>query len=154
MRDTPAFEQTARRRIRRQHTAANKKAAPNRNGFLLIRFNFESLLNGRALIVVFAAHLKSVLILFTRGQSATNMAFGFIHIQNHPGLRCQGRVDVLQSVGNVLMYRGLGDPELFRCLPHRCIVVYNVIGDGYGPLFNVLLQTNPPEDVFYILCMT
>ena len=50
------------------------------------------------------------------------------------------------------MYRRFTDPKFFRRLPYRRIVVYNVIGYGHCPLFDILLQGVPPEYVFYSIC--
>ncbi len=50
------------------------------------------------------------------------------------------------------MYRRFTDPKLLRRLPHRRIVVYDVIGYGHRPLFDILLQGVPPEYVFYSIC--
>lgn len=49
------------------------------------------------------------------------------------------------------MYRRLTNPKLLRRLSYRRIVVYNVIGNGYGPFLNILLHRATPENVFYIL---
>ena len=50
------------------------------------------------------------------------------------------------------MYRRFTDPKFFRRLPYRRIVVYNVIGYGHRPLFDIILHGFTLENVFYILC--
>ena len=49
------------------------------------------------------------------------------------------------------MYRRLADPKPFGRLPHSGIVVYDVIGDCYGPFFDIFLHGSTPENVFYII---
>ena len=55
---------------------------------------------------------------------------------------------MLQTVGDVLMYRRFAYPKFLRRLPYRGIVVYDVIGDGYRAFFDILLQNKSPEDFF------
>lgn len=43
------------------------------------------------------------------------------------------------------MYRTLTDSKPFCCLPYRCIMVYDVIGDGHRPLFNIFFHGMPLE---------
>ena len=91
-------------------------------------------------------------IFFLCGQTAPDMAFGFVHVQHDPRLGRQRGVDMLQAVGHILVDCGLTDPKFSRRLPHRCIVVYDVIGYGHRTLFDILLQGVPPEYVFYSIC--
>lgn len=51
----------------------------------------------------------------------------------------------------VLMYRRFADSKLFCRLPDSCVAVYDVVGDGDGPLLDVLLHELLPENVFYII---
>ena len=76
------------------------------------------------------------------------MALGFVDVQHDPGPGCQRRIYVLQPVRDVLVDRALAYPKFLRRLPHRGIVVYDVIGDGYRTFFNILLQNESPEDFF------
>ena len=49
------------------------------------------------------------------------------------------------------MYRRFADSKLFCRLPDSCVAVYDVVGDGDGPLLDVLLHELLPENVFYII---
>ena len=92
-------------------------------------------------------------ILLPRGQSAPDMALRFIHVQHLAGLRRQGRIDLQKTVGDVLMYRALTHPKLLRRLPHRGLVLNDIICDLNRPLLNIILQEKSPCIVrFYNLC--
>ncbi len=104
-------------------------------------------------LLIITANLQSVLILLFRGHAAADMALGLIHIQNHPGPGRKGWIDILQTVRDIFMYRRFAYPKFLRRLPYRGIVVYDVIGDGYRTFFDIFLQNESPEDVFYIICM-
>ena len=49
------------------------------------------------------------------------------------------------------MHRRFADSELFCSLPDSCVAVDDVVGDGDGPLLDVLLHELLPENVFYII---
>ena len=49
------------------------------------------------------------------------------------------------------MHCRLTDSKFLRRLPHRRVVVYDVIGYGYCPFFNIFLHGSAPENVFYII---
>lgn len=51
-----------------------------------------------------AACLELVLVLLLRRQAAADVALGLVDVQNDAGLGGEGRVDVDEAVGNVLMY--------------------------------------------------
>lgn len=104
------------------------------------------------LLILLAADGQPVLVLLSSGHPSPDMTLRFIHIQHNPRLGSQGGIDMLQAVGYVFMYRRFTDPKFFRRLPYRRIVVYNVIGYGHRPLFDILLQGVPPEYVFYSIC--
>lgn len=99
-----------------------------------------------------AADLESVLIFLLCGQASPDMALGFVHVQHDTRLGCQRGIDILQTIGHILVDSGLADPKFSCRLPHRRIVVYDVIGYGHRPLFDILLQGLPPEYVFYSIC--
>ena len=46
-----------------------------------------------------------MLIFFFGSHTASDMALSLIDIQNHSGLRRQRRVDILQAIGHIFMYR-------------------------------------------------
>lgn len=100
------------------------------------------------MLILFAAHLKTVLVFFFGCQAAPYMALGFVNVQDHPGPGCQGRIDVLQSVRHIFMYRRFGYPKLLRGLPHGRMIVYDVVGDRNRAFFNIFLQENPPARTF------
>ena len=59
----------------------------------------------------------------------------------------------LSPILTVLIYhfrmdRALAYPKFLRRLPHRGIVVYDVIGNGNGPLFDIILQKKTPQNSF------
>lgn len=91
-------------------------------------------------------------IFLPRGHPAPDVPFGLVHIQHLAGLRCQMGIDIEQAFCYVFMHRRFAHPELFRGLPHCRIIVYDVIRNGYRPLFDILLQGLPLQNVFYILC--
>lgn len=53
-----------------------------------------------------------VQIFFARCQSSPDVPLGFIYIQNFPCLGCEGRVNLGETLGYVLMY---GCAYLERC---------------------------------------
>ena len=49
------------------------------------------------------------------------------------------------------MHRRLADPEFLRRLPYCRIMVYDVIGNGNCPFFDIFLHEAASENVFYII---
>ena len=90
-------------------------------------------------------------ILLSRSHPAPDMPLRFIRIQNLAGLPGQGRIDLEEPFGDVLMYRTLADPEPLRRLPHRRIILYNIICNLHGSLLNIILQKNPPANVVFTM---
>lgn len=41
------------------------------------------------------------------------------------------------------MYRTFTDPKLFCCLPHRCIIIYNISCNLNGSFFDIIFQNIP-----------
>ena len=89
-----------------------------------------------------------MLILLPGGHAAADMALRFVDVQDDPGPGCQRRIYVLQPVRDVLVDRALAYPKFLRRLPHRGIVVYDVIGNGNSPLFDIILQKKTPQNSF------
>ena len=50
------------------------------------------------------------------------------------------------------MYRTLTNPKLLRRLPHRGIVLNNIVGNVHCTLFNIVLQEKTPQNTF-LHCM-
>lgn len=92
-------------------------------------------------------------ILLPGGKAAADVTLGFVHVQNLANLRRQGGVDLPETLGDVLMYGALAHPKLLRRLPHRGLVLDNIICDLNRPLLNIILQEKSPCIVrFYNLC--
>ena len=51
----------------------------------------------------------------------------------------------------ILVHRRLADPEFLRRLPYCRIMVYDVIGNGNCPFFDIFLHEAASENVFYII---
>ena len=90
-----------------------------------------------------AARHHPLLILLLRSQPAANMTLRFVNIQHDPCLRRKPRIDVDQTVRNVLVYRTFADPEPFCRLPHRRIFIYNVVRNLNCPLFDIIFHGLP-----------
>ena len=58
---------------------------------------------------------------------------------------------LLRLYCHIHMYRTLTDPKLFRCLPHRRIILYYIYGNLHGPLLNIILQKNPPANIVFTM---
>lgn len=78
------------------------------------------------------------------------MAFGFVDVQHYSGLCGEGGVDVFEAVGDVFMYRRLGNPKPSGGLTHSGVVVDDVISDSNGPFFDIFLQ-NIPQNTFFTM---
>ena len=105
------------------------------------------------MLILFAAHLKTVLVFFFGCQAAPYMALGFVNVQDHPGPGCQGRIDVLQSVRHIFMYRTLTDPKFFRRLSYCRFCFYYVMCNLHCTFFDIILQRKiPRRHRFYSVC--
>ena len=85
-------------------------------------------------------------------QPASDMSLRLIDIQHYSGLRGKGRIDMYKPIGDIFVYGGLTDAELFCRVSHRRIVFYDIIGDFHGPLLNIVLQETPLNSLF-LQCM-
>ena len=83
------------------------------------------------------------LVLLPRGQSAPDMALGLVLLQHRLHLRVERAVVQRQALGQILMYRGLADTELFRGGADGGPVFYEVKGQLLGPLFQILSDRAP-----------
>ena len=98
-----------------------------------------------SLHIFFTACLQPLLVLFLRSKSAANVTFRLVDIQHHPRLRRKRRVDVDQAVRDILVHRGLRNPKPLCCLPHRRVLVYDLVGNLDCPLFDIFLHGLAPE---------
>ena len=85
-----------------------------------------------------------VKIFLPGGKSAADVAFLFIHVKNFADALRQGRVDLLQAVGAVFMYRTLTNPKFLRSLTHSGFMFDDIICNFYCPLLNVIFHKNNP----------
>ena len=90
-------------------------------------------------------------ILFPCCHPAPDVPLGLVRVQHLAGLPGQGRVNLEEPFGDVLMYRTLTDPKLLRCLPHRRAVFYNIICNLHGSLLNIIFQKNPPANIVFTM---
>ena len=97
-------------------------------------------------------YLVLVQILLSGSQSAADMTLGFIHIQYLPRLLRQRRIHLGQPLRHVLMYRALTNAEGLGSLPHRGVVVDDIVGYPYSSFFNIVFQRKTPQDTF-LQCM-
>ena len=93
-------------------------------------------------------YLVLVQILLSGSQSAADMTLGFIHIQYLPRLLCQRRIHLGQPLRHVLMYRAFANAEGLGSLPHRGVVVDDIVGYPYSSFFNIVFQRKTPQDTF------
>ena len=92
-------------------------------------------------------------ILLSCCHSSPDMALLLVDIQHTPNRPRHGRVDLLETVGTVLMHRRLTDPEFLRRLPHGCFCFYDIIRDFYCTLLNIILHDKIPcVHYFYNVC--
>ena len=62
-------------------------------------------------------------------------------------------LEMLETVGTVLMHRRLTDPEFLCRLPHGCFCFYNIIRNFYCTLLDIILHDkNPCVHYFYNVC--
>ena len=85
-----------------------------------------------------------VKIFFPGGKSAADVAFLLVHVKDFTDALRQSRVDLLQAVGAVFMYRTLTNPKLLRGLTHSGFMFDDIICDFYCPLLNVIFHKNNP----------
>lgn len=91
-------------------------------------------------------------ILLSRSHPSPDMPFRLIHIENLACFTGQGGIDLEEPFGHVLMYRTLADSKPLRRLPHRRAVLYNIICNLHGSLFNIIFQKIPLQTSF-LQCM-
>lgn len=79
------------------------------------------------------------------------MPLRLIHVQYLPRFPGKGWVDLKKSFGDILMYRTLTDPKLFRSLPHSRVILYNIISNLHGSFLNIIFQKNPPANIVFTM---
>lgn len=90
-------------------------------------------------------------IFLSRSHPAPDMPLRFIHVQHLSRLPGKGRIDLEKPLSNVFMHRTLTDPELLGRLPHSRVILYNIISNLHGSLFNIILQKNPPAHIVFTM---
>ena len=90
-------------------------------------------------------------VFLSRSHPAPDMPLGFVGIQNFSCFAGQGRIDLEEPFGNILMYRTLTDPKLFRSLPHSRVILYNIISNLHGSFLNIIFQKNPPANIVFTM---
>ena len=95
-----------------------------------------------------AADRQPVLVFLPCSHSAPDVAFGLVQIQDHSGLSSKRWIDGDKSLRAVLMDCALAYPKPFCSLTHCSVVIYNVIGNGYSPFFNIIFQRKTPQNTF------
>ena len=92
-------------------------------------------------------------VFFTCGDSAPDMALGFVHLQHVADTAVKLRIDILQTVGYVLMYSRFGYMKLLGGGPDRRVVFNNVFAKFDGPFFNGSFHVyHPLQLLATILC--
>lgn len=94
-----------------------------------------------------------VQIFFSCSQSASDMPFRFISVQDFSCFLCKRRVDRQKTVCYIFMYRALAHPKLFCCLSHRCFMFNDIICNLYRPLFDVIFHIKNPCIVCFLQSM-
>lgn len=94
------------------------------------------------------------IFIYTKGKSEILRARFNCIVKSRPYNRLS--IPILLSTQTVLyyhfyMYRTLTDTELFRCLPHRCTVLYNIIRNLHGSFLNIIFQKNPPANILFTM---
>lgn len=90
-------------------------------------------------------------ILLSCCHSTPDMALLLVDIQHTPNRPRHGRVDLLETVGTVLMYRRLTDPEFLCRLPHGCFCFYDIIRNFYCTLLDIILHAKTPAYIIFTM---
>ena len=90
-------------------------------------------------------------ILLSRSHPSPDVALGLVHVKHLSCFTGQGGIDLEEPFGHVLMYRTLADSKPLRRLPHRRAVLYNIICNLHGSLFNIIFQKNPPANIVFTM---
>lgn len=108
--------------------------------------------NMRADLLLFSVLLSTLMKIFlSRSHPAPNMPLGFVSVKHLAGFTGKGRVDLEEPFGDILMYRTLTDPKLFRRLPHSRVIFYNIISNLHGSFLNIIFQKNPPAYILFTM---
>ena len=83
------------------------------------------------------------LVLSAGGKAAADMALGFVFLQQRLYLQPQRTVIQRQPLADVLMYGRFADPEFFGGSAYCRLVLYQVKGQFFGPLFQILFDSAP-----------
>ena len=96
------------------------------------------------------SHMLMQILLLCR-HPAADVPLGLVDVQHLARLRRERRVDLRKTLGDVLMYRTLADPEMFCRLPHGRIIVNDISGNLHGSFLNITFQTKSPAILVFTL---
>ena len=92
-----------------------------------------------------------VKIFLSRCHPAPDVTLRLVCVEDFAGLAGKGGVDLEEAFGDILMYRTLTDPKLFRSLPHSRVILYNIISNLHGSFLNIIFQKNPPANIVFTM---
>ena len=95
-------------------------------------------------VLFFLLFYGLVQIFFTGGEAAADVALGFVGVQNVSGFRGQRWVDLEKTFCYVFVYRRFRYSKPARRLPHRCLILYDIIGDFYCSFFDIISHKRNP----------
>lgn len=95
-------------------------------------------------------HMLMQILLLCR-HPAADVPLGLVDVQHLARLRRERRVDLRKTLGDVLMYRTLADPEMLCCLPHGRVIVNDISGNLHGSFLNITFQTKSPAILVFTL---
>ena len=96
------------------------------------------------------SHMLMQILLLCR-HPAADVPLGLVDIQHLARFRRERRVDLRQTLGDVLMYRTLANPKMFCRLPHGRVIVNDISGNLHGSFLNITFQTKSPAILVFTL---
>lgn len=92
-------------------------------------------------------------VFFPCGDPAPDMALGLVHLQNVADAAVKLGIDVLQTVGHILMYGRFGYMKLLGGGANRRVVFDNILTEFDGSFFNGSFHVyHPLQLLATILC--
>ena len=86
---------------------------------------------------VFIPSALFALVFAPCGKAAANMPLGLVQVQKGAHLPVQGGIYPRQTLGQVLVYGGLGDAELLCGGTDGGLIIYDVRGKVADPFLNI-----------------
>ena len=77
-------------------------------------------------------------IFLSRSHPAPDMPLGLVHIQHLARFSGKGRIDLEEPFGDIFMYRTF-------------VILYDIISNLHGSLFNIIFQKNPPANIIFTM---